>query len=59
LRLFEKAGHDFYALDPALFAPASVELIEAETGRGHRFGRIMPEIVAASFAPSAAGPVET
>jgi hypothetical protein len=36
-----------------------VELIEAETGRGHRFGRIMPEIVAASFAPSAAGPVET
>lgn len=58
LRLFEKAGRDFYAIDPALFAPAAVELVALATGRGHRFGRIMPEIVAASFAPSAASPVK-
>jgi methenyltetrahydromethanopterin cyclohydrolase len=53
LQLFEQAGRDFYALDPALFAPAAVELIAVETGRGHRFGRMMPEIVATSFAAPA------
>ena len=58
LELFEQAGRDFYALDPALFAPAAVELVETRTGRGHRSGRIMPEIVAASFGPSAASPPE-
>jgi methenyltetrahydromethanopterin cyclohydrolase len=50
LRLFERAGRDFYALDPALFAPACLELVHADTGRRHRAGRIAPEIVAASFA---------
>lgn len=58
LRLFEKAGRDFYALDPALFAPAAVQLVELESGRGHGFGRIMPEIVAASFAPPVVSPVK-
>jgi methenyltetrahydromethanopterin cyclohydrolase len=58
LRLFEKAGHDFYAIDPALFAPAAVELVELESGHRRRFGAIMPEIVAASFAPPAARPVK-
>lgn len=49
LRLFEAAGRDFYALDPALFAPASVELRNVETGRRHRFGGLAPEIVDRSF----------
>jgi methenyltetrahydromethanopterin cyclohydrolase len=53
LRLFERAGRDFYALDPALFAPACLELVHADTGRRHRAGRIAPEIVAASFAGAA------
>lgn len=47
--LFERAGRDFYALDPALFAPALVDLINIDTGRRHRFGGIAPEIVARSF----------
>ena len=47
--LFERAGRDFYALDPALFAPALVELINVDTGRRHRFGGIAPEIVDRSF----------
>ena len=55
-RLFEKAGCDFYALDPALFAPAMVDLINTDTGKRHRFGGLAPEIVARSFAaPAAAG----
>ena len=49
-RLFEKAGRDFYALDPALFAPALVDLINVETGRRHRFGGLAPDIVRRSFA---------
>jgi methenyltetrahydromethanopterin cyclohydrolase len=47
--LFERAGRDFYALDPALFAPALVDLINIDTGRKHRFGGLDPEIVNASF----------
>lgn len=49
LELFERAGRDFYALDPALFAPAMVDLVNVETGRTHRFGTLAPEIVQASF----------
>jgi methenyltetrahydromethanopterin cyclohydrolase len=47
--LFAKAGGDFYALDPALFAPASIEFVNLDTGRRQRFGGVAPEIVAASF----------
>lgn len=49
LELFERAGRDFYALDPALFAPAVVDLVGVETGRVHRHGRIEPGLVARSF----------
>jgi len=51
--LFARAGGDFYALDPALFAPAVVELVNVDTGRHHRFGRLAPEIVQGSFAAAA------
>jgi methenyltetrahydromethanopterin cyclohydrolase len=57
-QLFERAGHDFYALDPALFAPASVEVVNLDTGVRHRFGGLAPEIVRASFA-APAGSVAT
>jgi len=49
LALFEAAGRDFYALDPALFAPACLQLVNVETGRRHRFGEVDPGIVARSF----------
>lgn len=49
LRLFELAGRNFYALDPALFAPARVDLVSLETGRVHRHGRLEPDLVARSF----------
>lgn len=50
-QIFAKAGGDFYAIDPALFAPATVEFVNLDTGRRHRFGGVAPGIVAASFAP--------
>ena len=48
-RIFERAGRDFYAIDPGLFAPALVDVINVETGRRHRFGGIAPDTVRASF----------
>lgn len=48
--LFDRAGRDFYALDPALFAPAVVDLVNVETGRRHRFGSPAPALVRESFA---------
>jgi methenyltetrahydromethanopterin cyclohydrolase len=57
-QLFERAGHDFYALDPALFAPALVEIVNLDTGARHRFGGLAPEIVRSSFA-APAGSVAT
>ena len=47
--LFKKAGGDFYAIDPSLFAPALVDLVNTDTGRRHRFGGIAPDIVERSF----------
>ncbi len=59
LALFEAAGRDFYALDPALFAPARLELVNVDSGQRHAFGRLEPDLVASSFVgsgnPSVAG----
>jgi methenyltetrahydromethanopterin cyclohydrolase len=55
MALFEKAGRDFYALDPALFAPALVDLVNIDTGATHRFGRLDPAIVQASFSTPVEG----
>jgi len=55
MTLFERAGRDFYALDPALFAPALVDLVNVDTGTTLRFGGLAPEIVQASFASPAVG----
>jgi len=47
--LFEEVGYDFYKLDPALFAPAVVELVNLDTGVRHRAGSIMADVVQTSF----------
>lgn len=49
LKLFERAGWNFYDLDPALFAPARIELVSLESGRTQRFGRLEPDLIARSF----------
>jgi methenyltetrahydromethanopterin cyclohydrolase len=51
--VFEAAGRDFYAIDPALFAPARLSLVNVETGRRQAFGGVEPATLAESF--SAAG----
>lgn len=46
---FDRAGRDFYAIDPALFAPAMIVFENVDTGRSQRFGDVAPEIVSHSF----------
>jgi methenyltetrahydromethanopterin cyclohydrolase len=48
-KLFQRYG-DFYKIDPLLFSPAEVEFRNLRTGRVHRFGRLEPDLVKASFA---------
>jgi len=38
--LLERAGGEFYRLDPRLFSPAEVHLTSTRTGRTHRAGRL-------------------
>ena len=54
LAVFERAGRDFYAIDPALFAPAQLEFVNVETGRRHVFGTTEPAILSGSFDTRAA-----
>jgi methenyltetrahydromethanopterin cyclohydrolase len=47
--LFERAGHDFYKLDPMLFAPAVVTFHNLASGRSFRFGRLNVDVMQQSF----------
>jgi methenyltetrahydromethanopterin cyclohydrolase len=54
LKIFEKAGHDFYKIDPHLFSPAEITFQNLDTGTVQVFGKIAPQLVAQSFGiPSA------
>jgi methenyltetrahydromethanopterin cyclohydrolase len=48
-RIFEHYGRDFYAIDPLLFGPAVVTLLNLDTGQSLRFGHTMPELLEESF----------
>ncbi|MEQ8790044.1 MAG: methenyltetrahydromethanopterin cyclohydrolase [Pirellulaceae bacterium] len=47
--IFESAGRDFYQIDPLLFSPAVVTLVNLETGRSRRFGELRPDVLQRSF----------
>jgi len=47
--IFKAAGHDFYKIDPALFAPAVVMVNNLTTGRLFRAGRIDVNMIAKSI----------
>lgn len=49
LKIFEKAGRDFYAIDPALFSPAEICLHNVETGRVHHYGEVNEAVLRESF----------
>jgi methenyltetrahydromethanopterin cyclohydrolase len=47
--IFERAGKDFYKIDPMLFSPAQVVFHNVKTGRSQAFGRLEPAILKKSF----------
>jgi len=47
---FKACGYDFYKIDPGLFSPAEIQLINLRTGRSWRFGGLRGDLVAQSFA---------
>jgi methenyltetrahydromethanopterin cyclohydrolase len=42
-------NNDFYRIDPLLFSPAVVTLVNIETGNQFRFGEVNPELLTRSF----------
>jgi methenyltetrahydromethanopterin cyclohydrolase len=47
--IFQRYEGDFYQIDPLLFSPAVVNLANLDTGRWHRFGKTLPEVIHRSF----------
>jgi methenyltetrahydromethanopterin cyclohydrolase len=48
-KVLERAGWDFYAIDPLLFSPAEVRLVSVETGRSFHAGAVEPGVLERSF----------
>jgi methenyltetrahydromethanopterin cyclohydrolase len=48
-KIFERYDRDFYRIDPLLFSPAVVTLVNVASGRTHRFGQLCPEVIQQSF----------
>lgn len=49
--IFARYQRNFYAIDPMLFSPAAVALVNLDTGCVHRFGQTRLDILGQSFAP--------
>ena len=47
--IFERYNRNFYDIDPHLFSPAAVTFVNLDSGRTHRFGQLMPDILSESF----------
>ena len=47
--IFAEYDHDFYQVDPQLFSPAQVELINLRSGRRFCFGQVRRDVLELSF----------
>ncbi len=47
--IFARYDHDFYRIDPHLFSPARVRLVNLETGHCHEAGQVDHDILRQSF----------
>lgn len=52
LEIFEACGGDFYAIDPLLFSPAEVTLVNIASGRSFTSGSPAPDVLRRSFVGS-------
>ena len=49
LSIFKEAGRDFYKIDPLLFAPAMVTIVNQRTGNSFSAGELRADILRTSF----------
>lgn len=49
MEIFQRAGGDFYKIDPMLFSPAELVVNNLKTGRCHHFGKLAPAVLRKSF----------
>ncbi len=47
--IFDRYNHDFYQIDPNLFSPAMITMINLDTGRSFHAGETRPDVLRASF----------
>ncbi len=47
--IFKRYDNDFYKVDPGLFSPAAITLINLRSGRSWAFGSVRPDLIASSF----------
>jgi len=47
--IFERYNRDFYRIDPHLFSPAVVTLVNMQTGHTFRYGHTLPRVIHESF----------
>lgn len=46
---FKAYEYDFYKVDPGLFSPAEVSILNLSTGKSWRFGQVRADLIAQSF----------
>lgn len=51
-KTFKKYDYDFYKVDPGLFSPGMITLVNLKSGNSFRFGALRPDILAQSFGES-------
>jgi methenyltetrahydromethanopterin cyclohydrolase len=49
VEIFKRYGGDFYQIDPLLFSPAVITLMNLDTGHSFRFGHTLPRVIHRSF----------
>ena len=47
--IFARYDHDFYKIDPHLFSPALVRLVNLDSGHSFTFGECLPDVLRSSF----------
>lgn len=47
--IFKRYNYDFYKIDPLLFSPAVINVVNVNSGRISRFGQFSPDVLKRSF----------
>lgn len=49
VEIFKRYEYDFYKVDPGLFSPAAITIINIKTGRSWSYGGLRADLIARSF----------